>query len=712
MAVLQRLAEQRASVVGPLQPRDPALADWFGGGATASGESVTPTTAMQERTVMACERYLSETIAALPLDLNERLQPHGRRPAVDHWLHDRLHTRPNVYQTSYQWRRLLMNWYLMRGNFYVLIQPSVRRPPFELLPLHPDRMRHIEGEDGLRSYVYNSQKRGPLPLRFGEVFHIGHMPGDGWKGRSVIEFARDTIGLGLVLEKFSGRIFRNQARPGLALKSKRKLSTEARQKLKEQIQDKFTGPNAYGVMVLEEDLDFETVQMTNQDAQTLQLWEMTGIGITQIFNVPPHKVKFMGRATWNNIESQNIDAVTDSLVPICFAWEQGISRDLLTDTESKRFYAKFNVDGLLRGDFKTRQEGLAIQRQNGVLSANDWLEYEDRNPIDDPSGNMYFMPLNMAPMEQPVLETGTGESLLAEDAVASEIQQLALNGAQIASLLTVIQQVTAKQLPPTTATEILKVAFPTLSQVQIDRLIGSAEEFEPALQGVANRTLLAPREARFIEQLLRHQRAYEPVIEDSSRRVLRREVDALTRGFKKMLQERSLPEFGNWLKTWYEEHKRTIILTLSPALRSYIETVSLTAAEMVNAKPVNLESFSHSYMTSTAQRHVSESLAELRRILEATPPEELPDAFEARMAAWLDGRPASDARNEAARAASAVSRFIWAEAGVHELRWVTGTSCATCSPLDGAVVGIREQFEGGVSHAPLHDSCSCQVVPA
>ena len=100
MAVLQRLAEHRASVVNPLHPRDPALADWFGGGATASGESVTPTTAMQERTVMTCERYLSETIAALPLDLNERLQPRGRRPAVEHWLHDRLHSRPNVYQTS------------------------------------------------------------------------------------------------------------------------------------------------------------------------------------------------------------------------------------------------------------------------------------------------------------------------------------------------------------------------------------------------------------------------------------------------------------------------------------------------------------------------------------------------------------------------------------------------------------------------------------
>lgn len=638
MAVLQRLAEHRASVVNPLHPRDPALADWFGGGATASGESVTPTTAMQERTVMACERYLSETIAALPLDLNERLQPRGRRPAVEHWLHDRLHSRPNVYQTSYQWRRLLMNWYLMRGNFYVLIQPSQRRPPFELLPLHPDRVRHIEDDNGQRSYIYQSEKRGQIPLRFGEVFHLGHMPGDGWKGRSVIEFARDTIGLGIVIEKFSGRLFRNQARPGLILKSKRRLSKEAQQRLKETIGTKFSGDRNFDTMVLEEDLDLSTVQMNNEDAQTLQLWEMTGIGITQIFNVPPHKVKFMGRATWNNIESQNIDAVTDSLVPICVAWEQGISRDLLTDAEAKRFYAKFNVDGLLRGDFKTRQEGLAIQRSNGVLSANDWLENEDRNPIDDPSGDRYFMPLNMAPMEQLVPGADLGGS-------------------------------------------------------------------------TGQRALQAPRAERFIELLNRHKGAYEPVIEDGSRRVLRREVDAVSRSFKKMSQERTLPDFNRWLETWYEEHRRTIVQTLSPALRSYIETVSLTAAEMVNAKSVDLETFSHSYVTSAAERHANESLADLRQLLEKTLTEDLPAAFEARMTTWLEERPTSDARNEAARAANAVSRFIWAEAGVQQLRWITGTSCDTCGPLNGSVVGMRDQFEGGVSHAPLHDGCSCQVVP-
>ena len=224
------------------------------------------------------------------------------------------------------------------------------------------------------------------------------------------------------------------------------------------------------------------------------------------------------------------------------------------------------------------------------------------------------------------------------------------------------------------------------------------------------RALQAPRAERFIELLNRHKGAYEPVIEDGSRRVLRREVDAVSRSFKKMSQERTLPDFNRWLETWYEEHRRTIVQTLSPALRSYIETVSLTAAEMVNAKSVDLETFSHSYVTSAAERHANESLADLRQLLEETLTEDLPAAFEARMATWLEERPTSDARNEAARAANAVSRFIWAEAGVQQLRWITGTSCDTCGPLNGSVVGMRDQSKAAC-HAPLHDGCSCQVVP-
>lgn len=393
MGGIAEATERRAQTFSALHPRDPALVAYFGGSAgNAAGEAVTPETASRERTVIACERYISETLAGLPLPLMRRVQPRGREQATDHWLYERLHDQSNLYQTAFQFRRLEWNWYLFRGNWAAQIVPSRRMPPFEFLPLHPDRLRYIEEDDGTRFYEFTGKSGRVFKLRYGEVWHFGFLPLDGWRGRSILDVGLEVIGQALATAKYGARVFKNNANPSGVLKSKKTLSREAKIRIGRQWQEDHSGDSVGRVAVLDEELDFSPVTMTNQQAQMLEMSGLSALGVTQIFNVKPPKVNLLDRATWNNIEQLNIDSVTDTLMPHAINFEQSARKDLLVPAERKLYYVKHNFEGLLRGDFKTRQEGLAIQRQNGIIDGNDWAEVEDRNPFE--GGDKRFVPLN------------------------------------------------------------------------------------------------------------------------------------------------------------------------------------------------------------------------------------------------------------------------------------------------------------------------------
>lgn len=395
MGLLLAATETRASVINPLHPRDPGIVSLFGLDATynVSGESVTPTTAAGEDTFFAAERYLSETIAALPLHLLRSLDPRGSEKATDHWLYERLHRKPNRWMAKFRFWRLLLNWLYYRGNFYVLIEPSREMPPFELWPLHPDRTR-VKFEGGVPYYEYTPPQGPVKKLRFGQVLHVAFLPGeDGFTGRSVLSYQVNTIGRALAASKVQSKLAANNQRPGIILKSKKGLSPAAKKNLRE---DWSASTVVGGVQVLEDDLDFATVTMSNDDAQAVQLLQYNAESMARIARVPQHKVGLLARATFSNIEHQAIEAVQDSILPICVNIEDEMRFSLLTEREQDTLFPKFNVDGLLRGDSVSRATALQIMRQNGIIDGDDWAEMENRNPFE--GGNLRFVPLNMVPL--------------------------------------------------------------------------------------------------------------------------------------------------------------------------------------------------------------------------------------------------------------------------------------------------------------------------
>lgn len=401
MGVIARMMERRADVVNPKHPRDPVLAEWFGGeNVSSAGEDVTPATAMRQSAVLSAVRYYAETHAALPLFLYRRgADPRVKDRATEHPLYERLHSRPNRWQTKFQWVQMLDHHLLLRGNAYSELLPSDRLPPYELVPRHPDRVRPYPLPDGRVAYEYTMESGQTRIILRQEMLHIPFMPSDEdgvLKGKSVLAHARETIGRALAADKHSGRFFAGDATPGGVLTHPGKLSEEATQRLGD-AWDRRYSKGKRGVAVLKEGMKFEPVSISPDDAQFIETMQFNVTDIARIFRVPPHKIADLSRATFSNIEQQSLDAVVD-LLPWLEMWEEQLDVDLLLDNERQRHFFEHSVEGLLRGDSAARGSFYNQLWMLGALSPNDIRALENMPPIE--GGDRHYVPLNVMPITQ------------------------------------------------------------------------------------------------------------------------------------------------------------------------------------------------------------------------------------------------------------------------------------------------------------------------
>ena len=159
--------------------------------------------------------------------------------------------------------------------------------------------------------------------------------------------------------------------------------------------------NSNKIAVLEEGLKYTPISISPEQAQFLETRKFQINEIARIFRVPPHMVGDLEKSSFSNIEQQSLEFVKYTLDPWVVRWEQSIQRTLLAPEEKKTYFVKFNVEGLLRGDYASRMNGYATARQNGWMSANDIRELEnlDRIPAED-GGDLYLINGNMLPLSQ------------------------------------------------------------------------------------------------------------------------------------------------------------------------------------------------------------------------------------------------------------------------------------------------------------------------
>ena len=368
-------------------------------GKADSGERVDEKSAMQIATVYACVRLLAETVAGLPLHLYiSKDGGSAKEKATDHPLYRLLYRQPNPEMTSFSFREVMMTHLLLWGNCYAQIVRDGKNGVLGLYPLLPENVEVDRDEKGQIFYIYHAytdEKPGEnnrdIYFRRDEIFHVPGLGFNGLVGFSPIAMMKNALGTTLAVEKYGSSFFKNGAQPSGVLEHPGVLKDPS--KIRENWSAVYGGANnAHKVAVLEEGMQYKAISLPPEDSQFLSTRQFGVTEICRIFRVPPHMVQNMDHATFSNIEHQSIDFVVHTLTPWLVRFEQAIIKDLLLPNEQDEYFPKFNVDGLLRGDYQSRMQGYATGISNGFLSPNDIHRLENWDLIPaEKGGDDYYL---------------------------------------------------------------------------------------------------------------------------------------------------------------------------------------------------------------------------------------------------------------------------------------------------------------------------------
>jgi HK97 family phage portal protein len=360
---------------------------------TSTGIRVTAETAKQISAVYSCISKISKTLGMLPLKVYSDLPDGGKKTARNHPLFDVLYARPNSLQTAFEWRQMMQSHLELRGNAYSEVLPGPRGAIDQLLPMHPDRVQPEPLLTGRVRYKYNdplTNKDRYLPQEM--VFHLRNGMDNNYQGQSTVSLQADTFGLALAERDNYGRLLKNDSRTSAYLTGAVFKTDQDEQLFKEKWQREQTQEKKYRIAVLPPGMDIKSIGISAKDAELLDARKFSRIEICSLFDVPPHLIGETEKtATYASVEQFNILFATFCILPRLIIWEQAIQRMLMF---SPKYYPKFSMGALLRGDTAARYAAYEIGIRNGWLSQNDVRIAEDLNPIAD--GDNYWRPMNWA----------------------------------------------------------------------------------------------------------------------------------------------------------------------------------------------------------------------------------------------------------------------------------------------------------------------------
>ena len=363
-------------------------ASWmFDGSASKTGIAITEDSAMRLSAVFGAVRVISETIASLPWMVKQDFEGSTRNAAA-HPINQLIHS-PNGMMTDFNFRESCQAHLCLHGNAYIAIKRNEAGQPVSLIPVHPDRVKVKVYKDE-KFYTIDDGKE---TFDDTEMIHIVGLSFDGIVGKSVIEAARESIGLGLAADQFGGSFFGNGANVNTVLTHPGRLSDDAYKRLMASWQRRYAGlDNAHKTAILEEGMNLQKVSISPSESQFLETRQFGVVDIARFFRIP---LAYLGSlensSTRANIEEQGIQFQRNTILPWVKRWEAEFNRKLFPNGND--YYIRFNMDGLLRGDISSRYSSYATARQWGWLSVNDIRKFEGLDNIDN--GDTYLQPLNM-----------------------------------------------------------------------------------------------------------------------------------------------------------------------------------------------------------------------------------------------------------------------------------------------------------------------------
>jgi HK97 family phage portal protein len=462
-----------------------------GGGRSPAGVRITPENATSVAAVFSCLRILAETVAGLPLHLLERTPGGGKRLARELPLYRKLHSQPNAWQTSFEWREQMVMHVGLWGDAESELVPGQSGAIDQIVPLHPSRMKTETLENGRLRYTYREAKGKQTIYTDEQILHVRGPSDDGVHGISVVEECRDAIALARACEIHGARFFGAGARPGFILSTDNQLNADARRELAENWNRKHRGSyNAHETAVLTGGLKpYEVPYASNTDSQYLELREYQLREIARLFRIPGYLLGIEP-----GTPQAEIQFVTHTIMPWLRRLESAFMRDLIVDDE--RYLVEFDVRGLLRGDAASRSAYYRAMWDIGVVSTNDIRASENLDPVD--GGDERYRPLNMGTLGAPpsvgdvlaqqqpgsgidgqAVEGGIAAAEQGQPAESVAASETSLTTAEVSSLLTVVKQITDGMLSIDAARAIIAAAFPVLSPARVETILQGVQAPEP-----------------------------------------------------------------------------------------------------------------------------------------------------------------------------------------------------------------------------------------
>lgn len=369
------------------------------GGGSFTGKSVSVDKAMGFVPVMAAVGLMSETVGSLPLPTYQRVGK-GKEVAFDHRMYELLHDQANPEMGAMVLREFIQSQCHGHGTGFAEIEYDTDGFPLHLWPLRSDSMEVFREGGGL-IFLYTLPDGTQVRLKSRQVFRLPGRGNNGITGVSPIHWARQAIALGMASEEMAGRFYQNDARPGIAIRlgPEYDYDDDAKKRLAESFDSTHAGlSNKHRTAILDEGMELETFGFSAEDAQLIEQQKWSVEQVCRIFNIPPHMIHALERATFNNVEELGLNFVTYSLRPWLVRWEQQIKMQLFGD--DKRHFAEFKVDGLLRGKLEDRMKAYWQMFQMGAITPNEIRASENRNHRDDPDGDTFYVPVNISPVSE------------------------------------------------------------------------------------------------------------------------------------------------------------------------------------------------------------------------------------------------------------------------------------------------------------------------
>lgn len=373
-----------------------------------SGVTINAKNALTISAVYAAVQLITDDLSSLPIQIfSDNGKTKNKLPK--HPLSKLFKQQPNSLQTPYDFWQVMIPHLLLRGNAYALIEfDRISKRPVTLLPIHPDIVEPTLA-DGILYYKVKFPDNSEKVFDQVSMLHFRGLGDDIEKGKSVIEYAKDNLGLAKASEDFGSAYFKNGATPTGVLETDTELSQKAFDNISASFRKRSQGlDNASKTLILEQGLKWKSISIPPEQAQFLETRQHSVLDVCRWFKVAPHQIGELSNATFSNIEEQNLSYYKQTIRARVINIEQELGRKLLREDEKGKLYFRMNIDALLRGDIKTRYESFKIGVQNGWLSANEIRGMEEMNPYE--GGDTYWMQTNTAPIN----EEGTNQPKVVE----------------------------------------------------------------------------------------------------------------------------------------------------------------------------------------------------------------------------------------------------------------------------------------------------------